>query len=74
MVKIIETIKNLFPLIQPEWIFCEVKEVPEDILASFYEEVEYLKTINKKSFDIKIKGYRYILTPKKEVFMIRRKV
>lgn len=74
MSKIIESIKNLFPLLQPEWVFCEVKDVPKETLASFTEEEEYLKRIGKKKLDIKIRGYRYILTPKKEVFMTRRKV
>jgi len=74
MNKILEIIKDLFPILQPEWIFCEVKDVPEPILASFYEEEEYLRRIGKKRMDIKIKGYRYILTPKKEIFMYRRKV
>lgn len=74
MNKILETIKELFPILQPEWVFCEEKEVPEDIKAAIYEEQEYLKRIGKKRTDIKIRGYRYILTPKKEVFMSRRKV
>jgi hypothetical protein len=74
MGKIIEAIKNLFPILQPEWVFCEVKDVPVDVLASFYEEEEYQKRIGKSKMDIKIKGYRYKLTPKKEIFMMRRKV
>ena len=74
MNKITKTIMELFPIIKPEWIFCEVKEIPEDVLASFYEEEEYLKRIGKKKMDIKIRGYRYILTPRMEIFMYRRKV
>lgn len=73
MSKIIEIIKNMFPILQPEWIFCMVKEVPEDILVAFNEEEMYLHRIGKKKIDIKIKNYRYILTPKKEIFMVRRK-
>lgn len=73
--KITEILAELFPLIlKPEWLFCMSKDVPEDILASFYEEEEYLRRIGKSHMDIKIKGYRYILTPRKEVFMHRRKV
>jgi hypothetical protein len=69
------TLVELFPLIlQPEWVFCDITDVPESIRASFYEEEEYLRRIGKNKMDIKIKGYRYILTPKKEVFMSRRKV
>ena len=71
---IIETIRNLFPILQPEWIYCQVKDVPEDVLAAFYEEEEYQRRIGKTKMDIKIKGYRYKLTPKKETFMVRRKV
>ena len=74
MGKFIEIVRELFPLLQPEWIFCEVKDVPIDVLAAFYEEEEYQKRIGKIKIDIKIKGYRYVLTPKKEIFMIRRKV
>ena len=74
MNKISKIIGDLFPILQPEWLFCESKEVPEDVLAAFYEEEEYLKRIGKKKMDIKIRGYRYILTPRKEIFMYRRKV
>ena len=74
MGKLIEIIRNLFPILQPEWIYCPAKDVPVEVLASFYEEEEYLKRIGKKSIDIRIKGYRYILTPRKEIFMVRRKV
>lgn len=74
MGKIIEIIRELFPILQPEWITCNESDVPKDIKASFYEEVEYQTRIGKKSMDIKIKGYRYILTQKKEIFMVRRKV
>lgn len=74
MGKIIETLRKLFPLLQPEWIMCRAKDVPSDILASFYEEEEYRTRLGKTKMDIKIKGYRYILTKKKEIFMIRRKV
>ena len=74
MGKIIETIRKLFPLLQPEWIMCEEKDVPLTIKSAFYEEEEYLKRIGKTKMDIKIKGYRYILTKRKELFMKRRKV
>ena len=74
MKSLIKIIQDLFPILQPTWVFCEVKDIPEDILASFYEEEEYLHRIGKKKMDIKIKGYRYILTPKKEIFMYRKKV
>ena len=74
MSQIIEILRDLFPILQPEWVMCKAQDVPTDILASFYEEEAYLKQIGKKKVDIKIKGYRYILTPKKEVFMTRRKV
>jgi hypothetical protein len=74
MNKIIEVIKNLFPLIQPEWVLCLEKDIPEEIKVAFYEEEEYLHRIGKKKMDLRIKGYRYILTPKKEIFMSRRKV
>ncbi len=74
MNKIIEIIKKVYPILQPEWVFCEAKDVPEEVLAAFYEEEAYLTKIGKKKMDIKIRGYRYILTPKKEVFMSRRKV
>jgi hypothetical protein len=74
MSKIIEIIKNIFPILQPEWVYCPVKDVPEDVLASFYEEEEYLHRIGKKRIDIKIRGYRYILTSRKEIFMSRKKV
>ena len=74
MNKISKIIGDLFPILQPEWLFCESKEVPEDVLAAFYEEEEHLKRIGKKKMDIKIRGYRYILTPRKEIFMYRRKV
>ena len=74
MISITKIVMDLFPILQPEWIFCEVKDVPETILASFYEEEEYLRRIGKTKMDVKIKGYRYILTPKKEIFMTRRKV
>ena len=74
MGKIKEIIRSLFPILQPEWIMCRAKDVPLDVLAAFYEEEAYQRTINKKSMDIRIKGYRYILTPKKEIFMIRRKI
>ncbi len=74
MGKIIETIRNLFPLIQPEWIVCRSKDIPPEVMASFVEEEEYLKRIGKKNIDFKLRGYRYILTPKKETFMYRRKV
>jgi len=74
MGKLIEIIRNLFPLIQPEWIMCRSKDIPSEIMACFNEEDEYLKRIGKKSIDIKLRGYRYILTPKKEIFMRRRKV
>ena len=69
-----EVLRDLFPILQPEWIMCPAKDVPVEVLAIFYEEEEYLRKIGKKSMDLKIKGYRYILTPKKEKFMIRRKV
>ncbi len=72
--KITKIIFELFPIIKPEWLFCTEKEVPVDIKAAFYEEEEYQRRIGKISMDIKIKGYRYILTPKKEIFMRRRKV
>jgi len=74
MGKIIEILRNLFPLLQPEWIMCQAKDVPEEVMAAFIEEEEYLKRIGQKKLDIKIRGYRFILTPKKEVFMQRRKV
>lgn len=74
MKSIIEVVKNLFPILQPEWVFCKADDVPAEVLAAFNEEEEYLKRIGKKSMDLKIRGYRYILTPKKEIFMTRRKV
>jgi len=74
MGKIIETLRRLFPLLQPEWIMCRAKDVPNDTLVVFYEEEEYERRIGKKYIDIKLKGYRYILTPRKEIFMKKRKV
>lgn len=74
MKSIIEIVKELFPILQPEWLYCQAKDVPVEVLAAFYEEEENFKKIGKKSMDIKIREYRYILTPKKEKFMIRRKV
>lgn len=74
MSKIIEILRNLFPLLQPEWIMCRAKDVPTETIVAFYEEEEYERRVGKKRMDIKIKGYRYILTPKKEIFMRKRKV
>jgi hypothetical protein len=74
MGKIVETLRKLFPLLQPEWIMCRSKDIPTEIMIAFIEEEEYERRIGKISMDIKIKGYRYILTPKKEIFMYRRKV
>lgn len=71
---ITKIIMDLFPFLQPEWIFCSEKEIPIDIKAAFYEEEEYLRRIGKTKMDIKIKGYRYRLTPKKEIFMKRREI
>lgn len=74
MGKILEIIRKLFPILQPEWIKCTKDDIPKDIMASFNEEEEYQTRIGKSKIDIKIKGYRYILTPKKEIFMHKRKV
>lgn len=72
MKTIAKYVMKLFPFLQPEWLFCAEKEVPIDVKAAFYEEEQYLRTVGKKSMDVKIKGFRYILTPKKEIFMRRR--
>ena len=74
MINIIEILRKLFPLLQPEWIMCRAKDVPQETLATFYEEEEYERRIGKIKIDIRIKGYRYILTPKKEIFMKKRQV
>lgn len=74
MGKTIEILRKLFPLLQPEWIMCRAKDVPLETLAAFYEEEEYERRVGKKKMDIKIKGYRYILTSKKEIFMKKRQV
>ncbi len=74
MVNTIEILRKLFPLLQPEWIMCRAKDVPQETLAAFYEEEEYQRRVGKTRMDIKIKGYRYILTPKKETFMKKRQV
>lgn len=76
MGKIIELIRNLFPILQPEWVTCMAKEIPAEVLAAFYEEEMNHRTIGKNSMDVKIKGFRYKLNfkTKKEIFMAKRKV
>ncbi len=72
--RLTKIVMDLFPILQPEWVFCEVKEVPRDVLASFYEEEAIQKKVGKTKIDVIIGSYRYKLTPKKEVFMTKRKV
>lgn len=74
MGKIIEIIKKLFPVLQPEWVFCNEQDIPKDILVIFFEEEVYNKKIGKDKFDINVQGYRYKYSPKKEMFMIRRQI
>lgn len=74
MGRIIEILRLMFPLLQPEWIMCRSKDVPHEVLAIFYEEEAYRTKTGIKKMDIRHKGYRYILTPRKEVFMKKREV